>query len=268
MSRIAATSDVFRAVADPTRRALLDLLAGADRSAAELAAPFKMSQPAVSQHLRVLRRVGLVHQRRVGRNRVYGIQLQPLQAVFEWAATHQMRDPVGHVWSLHHSVKGAPAMAIKGARLTTRQIAPHLIVEDGPKALQFYKDAFGAEVLYLSEMPHAPGLHAQLKIADSVVLVSTENMQQRPEAHVRAPETLGGTCVLLELYVDDVDAWFERAVRAGGKATMKPADAFFGDRYSWLTDPFGHIWALATAQDVLTPEQIADRMRAASASRS
>ena len=154
-------------------------------------------------------------------------------------------------------------MAIKGARPNTRQISPHLIVRDGQRALQFYKDAFGAEVLHLSEMPSGVGLHAQLRIADSVVLVSTENMQQHPEAHVRAPETLGGTPVLLELYVDDVDTWFDRAVRAGGQPTMRPAEAFFGDRYAWVTDPFGHIWALATVKEVLTPEQIAERMRAA-----
>src|SRR5919204_4888380 len=107
-------------------------------------------------------------------------------------------------------------MAIKGARPDTRQIAPHLIVRGGARAVDFYTRAFGAEQLYRSEMPSGIGLHAQLRIADSVVLVSDENLQQHPEAQIKGPETLGGTCVLLELYVDDVDAWFERAVAAGG----------------------------------------------------
>jgi uncharacterized glyoxalase superfamily protein PhnB len=158
-------------------------------------------------------------------------------------------------------------MAIKGARPNTRQISPHLIVNDGQRALRFYRDALGAEVVYLSEMPSGVGLHAQLRIADSVVLLSTESMQQHPEARVRSPETLGGTSVLLELYVDDVDAWFSRAVAAGGRPTMAPADTFFGDRYGWVTDPFGHIWALATVKEELTPEQIAERMRGAMGSR-
>jgi PhnB protein len=145
-------------------------------------------------------------------------------------------------------------MAIRGARPTTSQIAPHLIVRDGQRALAFYKQAFGATELYRSEMPSGLGLHAQLQIAESVVLISTENLQQHPEGRVRAPEALAGTCVLLELYVDDVDAWFERAVAAGGTPTIQPADTFFGDPYSWVTDPFGHIWSLATVKEVLTAE--------------
>jgi PhnB protein len=94
-----------------------------------------------------------------------------------------------------------------------------------------------------------------------VALVSDENPQSRPEIRVRAPETLGGACVLLELYVDDVDAWYQRAVKAGAAPTMLPADTFFGDRYGWVTDPFGHVWSLATVKEVLTPDEIADRMR-------
>jgi uncharacterized glyoxalase superfamily protein PhnB len=67
-------------------------------------------------------------------------------------------------------------MAIKGARPNTRQIAPNLIVRDGRRALRFYQEAFQAEVTYLSEMPGGIGLHAQLRVADSFVLVSTENI--------------------------------------------------------------------------------------------
>jgi uncharacterized glyoxalase superfamily protein PhnB len=153
-------------------------------------------------------------------------------------------------------------VAITGGRPNTRQIAPHLIVRDGARAVEFYKRAFGAEELYRSEMPGGIGLHAQLRIADSTVLVSDENMQQHPKVRVRAPATLGGTCTLLELYVDDVDAWYARAVEAGATASMPPADTFFGDRYGWVSDPFGHIWSLATVKETLTPQQIADRMSA------
>jgi PhnB protein len=152
-------------------------------------------------------------------------------------------------------------MAIKGGRPNTRQIAPHLIVGNGARAVEFYQQAFGAEELYRSEMPSGVGLHAQLRIADSVLLISDENLQQHPEAGIKSPATLGGTGVLLELYVDNVDAWYERAVQAGATPAMPPADTFFGDRYGWVTDPFGHLWSLATVQEELTPEQVAERMR-------
>ena len=69
--------------------------------------------------------------------------------------------------------------------------------------------------------------------------------------------------MLLELYVDDVDGWFSRAVAAGGQPTMPPADTFFGDRYGWVTDPSGHIWALATVKEELTADEIGERMRGA-----
>jgi len=80
------TSDVFRAVSDPTRRQMLELLGGGERTAAELAAPFDMTQPAVSQHLRVLRDAGLVDVRKEGRFRVYSLDPKPLREVFDWAS--------------------------------------------------------------------------------------------------------------------------------------------------------------------------------------
>jgi uncharacterized glyoxalase superfamily protein PhnB len=150
-------------------------------------------------------------------------------------------------------------MAIKGGRPDTRQISPHLIVRDAARAIEFYKQAFGARELYRSAMPSGMGLHAQLKIGDSVVLLSDESPRPN-ELLPRSPATLGGAGLLLELYVDDVDAWFARAVAAGAAPTLPPVDTFFGDRYSWATDPFGHVWSLATAREVLTPQQIADRM--------
>lgn len=152
-------------------------------------------------------------------------------------------------------------MAIAGARPDIRQIAPHLLVHDGARAVEFYRQAFGAQELYRSAMPDGQGIHAQLRIHDSVVLVSDESMRH-PELAVRAPRTLGGAGTILELYVDDVDAAFARAVAAGASPTLQPMDTFFGDRYSWVTDPFGHVWGLATVHEVLTPEQIGERMQA------
>ena len=153
-------------------------------------------------------------------------------------------------------------MAILGARPNDRQIAPHLIVRDGEAAIAFYRQAFGAVELYRSPMPAGAGIHAQLRIGSSTVLISTESLLHEPDLRVRAPETLGGSSTILELYVDDVDATYQRALDAGATPTLPPADQFFGDRYGQIRDPFGHIWALATVKETLTPEEIQRRIAA------
>lgn len=89
MSRSLASRDAFRAIADPTRRAVLDLLRAGEQPVRELARSFRMTQPALSQHLRVLREAGLVAERRVGRERVYRLQAQQLKAVAQWVAPYE-----------------------------------------------------------------------------------------------------------------------------------------------------------------------------------
>jgi len=91
---------VFRAVADPTRRALLDLLLAREHSVNELRLRFKMSQPAISQHLGVLRRAGLVRARRDGRRRLYQLEAKPIENIYRWAAAYKVFfDPEGHAWA-------------------------------------------------------------------------------------------------------------------------------------------------------------------------
>ena len=63
------------------------------------------------------------------------------------------------------------------------------------------------------------------------------------------------------MYVDDVDAAYKRAVDAGATPAMPPSDTFFGDPYGWVTDPYGHTWAIATVKETLTPEEIQRRMK-------
>ncbi len=89
-----AEPDVFRAVADPTRRRILELLWRSDLSVSDLARPFRMSQPGISQHLDVLRAVGLVRRRRAGRRHVYRLERRPLERVYNWAAG-QLAKPSG-----------------------------------------------------------------------------------------------------------------------------------------------------------------------------
>ena len=93
--------DVFQAVADPTRRALLDMLSESERSVNELLQAFNCSQPAISQHLRVLREAGLVDVRQAGRQRLYRLRAERLETIYAWAARYkQVVDPSGHVWGL------------------------------------------------------------------------------------------------------------------------------------------------------------------------
>jgi DNA-binding transcriptional ArsR family regulator len=94
--------DVFRAVADPTRRAILDRLRSTELSVSDLAGPFDMTQPAVSQHLRILLDAGLVEAEQVGRQRLYKLNPQPLREVFQWASLYRnlFIDPAGHAWRI------------------------------------------------------------------------------------------------------------------------------------------------------------------------
>ncbi len=89
MSRAEASSDVFHAVADPTRRALLDRLRSGSAPVRELATGFRMSRPAVSKHLRVLREARLVRERREGRQRIYQLDPAPLLEVAQWVQTYR-----------------------------------------------------------------------------------------------------------------------------------------------------------------------------------
>lgn len=156
-------------------------------------------------------------------------------------------------------------MAIKGARAEDGRVTPHLMVRGGRKAIEFYIRAFGATLLYESPLPGGQGLHAHMMVGRTMIMVTDE---QPPSSEgmtrgVAAPESLGATTTILECYVDDADAAYQRAIDAGAKAMLPLCDSFFGDRYGWVVDPFGHVWALATVKEELTPEEIQQRMVAA-----
>jgi len=97
------------------------------------------------------------------------------------------------------------------------------------------------------------------------VQVSTEEPIQRREkvegALLASPETLSGSTCVFQIGVPDVDSAFRQAVDHGAVPALPPTDMFWGDRYGWIRDPFGHVWALSTVKEVLTPEQIGDRLR-------
>jgi uncharacterized glyoxalase superfamily protein PhnB len=106
------------------------------------------------------------------------------------------------------------------------------MVRDGRAALEFYQKAFGAQVLYQAPMPGMPGIFAQFKIGESYLQLT--DMPGFDPKGPRSPETLGGTSVVLEMYVDDVEKSFAQAVQRGGAPLLPPTDMFFGDRYCWV----------------------------------
>jgi len=148
-------------------------------------------------------------------------------------------------------------MAIQGGRPNNRQVVPYLMVRDARAALAFYQKAFGAEIIYQAPMPGMTGIFAQFKIGESFLQL-TDLPAYDPKAP-RSPEALGGTSVVLEMYVDDVDRSFAHAVQLGGTPLLPPTDMFFGDRYSWVGDPWGHVWALATVKERLSGDEIQRR---------
>jgi PhnB protein len=140
-------------------------------------------------------------------------------------------------------------------------VMPYLAVEDAARAIDYYKRAFGAKERGRMEAPGGAIGHAELEIGDSVVMLS----DPFPQASTKPPKELGGTSVSVFLYVEDVDAVVKQAVDAGATVLMEVADQFWGDRFGSVQDPFGHSWGIATHVEDLTPEEIAERGRAAMA---
>lgn len=132
-------------------------------------------------------------------------------------------------------------------------VTAYLVVRGAARAIEFYKRAFGAVERKRMEGPGGLLMHAEVSIGDSVVMLCDEFPEM--ERWV-APESLNGTTTALHLYVEDADAVFERAIAAGAKVSMPLMDAFWGDRYGKLTDPFGHEWSVATHRHDYTPEEM------------
>jgi PhnB protein len=153
-------------------------------------------------------------------------------------------------------------MAVKGSVPTAGIIVPHLVVRSCAEAVDFYIRAFSARVLYRSQSPSGKGEHFHLRIWSSLVQISSEmpNQEQRSTNSLASPETLGASTCVFQIGVADVDVAYQRAVESGAIPALPPTDMFWGDRYAWVRDPFGHMWALCTTREVLTSEQVAERM--------
>jgi len=137
----------------------------------------------------------------------------------------------------------------------------YLAVEDASKAIDFYKEAFGAEETIRMPGPDGSVAHAELQIGDSKLMLS----DPFPQSIVRPPSERGGPTASIFMYVDDVDATFEQAQRAGATVASELEDMFWGDRFGTVVDPFGQVWAMATHKEDLSEEEIAERSKAAMA---
>ena len=134
-------------------------------------------------------------------------------------------------------------MTVKPGPEGYHTLTPSLTVRDAARAIEFYKQAFGAEVRGgVAKGPDGKVMHAELKIGDSVIMLTDEY----PEFGSLSPQSSGGAGMSLHIYVDGVDAAFDRAVKAGAQVEMPVSDQFWGDRYGKLKDPFGHKWSIAT----------------------
>jgi PhnB protein len=143
-------------------------------------------------------------------------------------------------------------------------VTPYLAVDDAAEAIEYYTKAFGAKERVRMDAPDGKIAHAELEIGDSLIMLS----DPFPQFAAKPPSELGGTSATVFMYVEDVDAFVQRAVDAGAKITTEVADQFWGDRFGNIQDPFGHVWSIATHVEDVPPEEMAERAKAAMAAMS
>jgi PhnB protein len=133
---------------------------------------------------------------------------------------------------------------------------PYLIVNGAAKALDWYKEVFGAAEELRFPMPDGKIGHAEIKIGDSHIMLADEY----PDMGYRGPESYGGSPASIMIYVADADAVFKKAVAMGAKVRQDLKDQFYGDRNGTINDPFGHVWTIATHIEDVTPDEMHRRM--------
>jgi PhnB protein len=139
-------------------------------------------------------------------------------------------------------------------------VTPYLVVDGAARALEFYRQVFGATERMRMPGPGGKIGHAEINIGDSVVMLADEH----PEMGARGPRAFGGAAVSLHLYVPDADATVKKAVAAGAKVVRPVEDKFYGDRMGSIEDPFGHHWHVSTHKEDVSPDEMARRAAAAS----
>ncbi|HET6406795.1 MAG TPA: VOC family protein [Chthoniobacteraceae bacterium] len=136
-------------------------------------------------------------------------------------------------------------------------LAPYLAIRDAANAIEFYKKAFGATERSRMADPGGKVMHAEIEVSGGLIMLCDEF----PEWGMLSPQQLGGSPIVLHVYVPDVDATFKQAEAAGCTIVMPPKDQFYGDRSGRLTDPYGHIWSFATHVEDVTPDEMDRRFK-------
>lgn len=137
-------------------------------------------------------------------------------------------------------------------------ITPYLICRNAEAAIDFYTRAFGAAEMFRIGEPGMVG-HAEMKLGNSIIMLADEHA----EMGALSPQTIGDSPVSFMIYVEDVDAFTEKAIAEGLEVLRPVEDQFYGDRAGQFKDPFGHKWAFATHKEDLSPEEIHERAKAA-----
>lgn len=146
-------------------------------------------------------------------------------------------------------------MAVKPIPDGYPQVTPYLHVDGAAQAIEFYKNVFGATERMQMPAPGGKIGHAELEIGDSVLMLADEF----PDMGIRGPAAFGGTPVMISVYVEDVDAAYQRALDGGAKSIRELENQFYGDRSAQFEDPFGHRWVIATHVEDVPPEEMERR---------
>lgn len=138
-------------------------------------------------------------------------------------------------------------------------ITPYLVIKGAAKAIDYYKNVFGATVVVRMDGPDGKVGHAELQVGDSRFMLADEN----PQMGNRSAESIGASPVSLYVYMPDVDKIVEKAVAGGAKILKPVTNQFYGDRTGFLQDPFGHLWGIATHVEDVSAEEMKERMKKA-----
>jgi PhnB protein len=136
-------------------------------------------------------------------------------------------------------------------------VTPYLVIKGAAKAIDYYKNVFGATVVVRMDGPGGTVGHAELQIGDSRFMLADEN----PQMGNRSAESIGASPVSLYVYLPNVDKIVDKAVAGGAKILKPVADQFYGDRTGFLQDPFGHLWGIATHVEDVSPAEMKERMK-------
>jgi PhnB protein len=146
-------------------------------------------------------------------------------------------------------------MAVKPIPDGYPRVSPYLVVDGAQKAIEFYTTVLGATERMRMDGPNGRIGHAELEVGDSLIMLADEF----PDMGAKGPAAYGGSPVSISVYVEDVDAIFDKATEAGATVVRPLENQFYGDRSATFDDPFGHRWTIATHVEDVSPEEMGRR---------